>query len=311
VKALLGIVGGFVLTLAVFASGLAFATWMLAAKPVRQATPTIGVSELWTRDAQPVDLQKQTLQRIPARQAGAAPARPGEPAPSEPAPGEQTKTANGAAQTTALATQSPPAPPRLQPLPDVSGQGQPAPDANAAQQPATPDQQTQQQLPVAHMQWCAARYRSYRPAENSYRSYSGELRPCISPYYDPGGDRTASTGTDLNSQQGPGNQQDNQQGQGGQANDQGGAYGRQGAAPDDQMTDDQAETEGYAPSTNGYATTYGGPPEEISPEAEAARQQGRPVSADHADYCFSRYRSYDPRDNTYQPLDGGPRRPCE
>ncbi|RWE55814.1 MAG: BA14K family protein, partial [Mesorhizobium sp.] len=65
----MGIAGGFVLTLAVFASGLVFATWMLAAKPVRQATPTIGVSELWTKDAQPVDQQKQNLERIPAQQA--------------------------------------------------------------------------------------------------------------------------------------------------------------------------------------------------------------------------------------------------
>ena len=72
-KALLGITGGFVLTLAVFASGLAFATWLLAAKPVRQATPAIGVSELWTKDAQPVDPQKQNLERIPAQQAGLLP----------------------------------------------------------------------------------------------------------------------------------------------------------------------------------------------------------------------------------------------
>ncbi|RWD61187.1 BA14K family protein [Mesorhizobium sp.] len=283
-KALLGIAGGFVLTLAVFASGLAFATWMLAAKPVRQATPTIGVSELWTKDAQPVDPQKQNLERIPAQQA--APAKAG----GEPAPGEPVK-AGGATQAAALAA---PAQPKLQPLPGVSAPGQPAPDANAAQQPAPADQQAERQLPVAHLQWCAARYRSYRPAENSYRSYSGELRPCISPYYDPG-DRTASTG------------------QSDQTGDQG-ANDRQAATAGDRInetSDDQAEMQGYAPSGDGYATTYGGPPEEISPEAEAAQASGRQVSADHVDYCFSRYRSYDPSDNTYQPFDGGPRRQCE
>ncbi|RUU62340.1 BA14K family protein [Mesorhizobium sp. M2C.T.Ca.TU.009.01.2.1] len=285
-KALLGIAGGFVLTLAVFASGLAFATWLLAAKPVRQATPAIGVSELWTKDAQPIDPRKQNLERIPAQQAAAAPAKAGEPAPSE-----STK-AGGATQTTALATPTPPAAPPLQPLPDVSGPGQPAPDAGAAQQPASADQQAQQQqLPVAHLQWCATRYRSYRPAENSYRSYSGELRPCISPYYDPGGDRTASTDVGQN--------------------DQAAANDRPGAMADDRVGDDQAEMEGYAPSGDGYATTYGAPPEEISPEAEAAQASGRAVRGDHVDYCFSRYRSYDPRDNTYQPFDGGPRRQCE
>ncbi|TPI11942.1 BA14K family protein [Mesorhizobium sp. B4-1-3] len=287
-KALLGIAGGFVLTLAVFASGLAFATWLLAAKPVRQGTPAIGVSELWTKDAQPVDPQKQNLERIPAQQAAVAPAKAGEAVPSE-----STKADSGT-QTTALATPAPPPAPQLQPLPDVSGPGQPAPGAAAAQQPAAADQRAQQQqLPAAHLQWCATRYRSYRPAENSYRSYSGELRPCISPYYDPAGDRTAST-------------------EAGQ-NDQAAANDRPDAMADDQMSDDQAEMEGYAPSSGGYATTYGGPPEEISPEAEAGRGQvsGRQFSGDHVDDCFSRYRSYDPRDNTYQPFDGGPRRQCE
>ena len=282
-KALLGIAGGFVLTLAVFASGLAFATWMLAAKPVRQATPTIGVSELWTKDAQAVDPQKQNLERIPAQQA--APAKAG----GGPAPGETGKTADGATQTAALAAPATPAQPRLQPLPGVSAPCQPSPDANAAQQSAP----AQRQLPVAHLQWCASRYRSYRPDENSYRSYSGELRPCISPYYDPGGDRTASTG--------PSDQTGDQQG----TND------RQAATTGGQTNDDQAEMEGYDPSGDGYATTYGGPPEEISPEAEAAQASGRRVSGDHIDYCFSRYRSYDPSDNTYQPFDGGPRRQCE
>ncbi|MER9869926.1 BA14K family protein [Mesorhizobium sp. M0136] len=28
-------------------------------------------------------------------------------------------------------------------------------------------------------------------------------------------------------------------------------------------------------------------------------------------YCFSRYRSYRPADNTYQPYSGGPRSQCE
>lgn len=269
-KALLGIVGGFVLTLAVFASGLAFATWLLVAKPVRQATPAIGVSELWTKDARPVDPQKLGLERIPARQTAVAAAKAD----------EQAETGT---QTAAMAKPGQPAPsPQLKPLPDVSRL---APDTNAAQPSQQAQAQQQQaQLPAAHLEWCANRYRSYRPDENSYRSYSGELRPCISPYYDPdGGDRTAST--DARRDDRP-------------------------AAGRGEITDDQAVMEGYAASTDGYATTYGGPPEEISPEAQNWGR-GRQVSADHVDGCFSRYRSYRPQDNTYQPFDGGPRRQCE
>ncbi|TIO00549.1 MAG: BA14K family protein, partial [Mesorhizobium sp.] len=73
--------------------------------------------------------------------------------------------------------------------PNASQTGQ----ADAAEQPSEQAPAQQAQLPAAHLEWCAHRYRSYRPQENSYRSYSGEIRPCISPYFDPGGDRTAST----------------------------------------------------------------------------------------------------------------------
>lgn len=264
-KALLGIVGGFVLTLAVFASGLGFAAWLLAAKPVRQSTPTIGVAELWTKDAQPVDQNKQQLQRIPALQAASAVA-------AEPA------KAGDAAQTLALSTAD-------------SRSGQPSGRPEAVAQPAAADQQARDQLPVAHLKWCAARYRSYRPGENNYRSYSGEIRPCVSPYYDPAGDRTASTGKVI------------------QVSDQG--NDRQAVATGYQMNDDQAVLEAYATPSDGYARTYGGQPEEISAQAEAYVEQGGAVSSDHVDYCFSRYRSYDPSDNSYQPFDGGPRRQCQ
>ncbi|RWF61803.1 MAG: BA14K family protein, partial [Mesorhizobium sp.] len=47
----MGILGGFVLTLTIFASGLAFATWLLAAKPVGVVAPSQSVAELWTRNA--------------------------------------------------------------------------------------------------------------------------------------------------------------------------------------------------------------------------------------------------------------------
>ncbi|WP_296736505.1 BA14K family protein [Mesorhizobium sp.] len=278
-KALLGIVGGFVLTLAVFGSGLAFAAWLLTAKPVRQATPAIGVSELWTKDAQPVVAQKQGLERIPAQQAAGA---------SDNAAGDQAAKPDSQPRTAALTTPAQPAEPHpLQPLPGFTQTEQPAPANGSTAQPAqqAPAQQ-EAQLPAAHLEWCANRYRSYRPEENSYRSYGGEIRPCISPYFDPESASAANAGqNDLT------------------GNDQ--------ARNDtNQPTDDQAEMQGYADTRDGYATTYGGPPEEIAPNQQAYGN-GRQMSGDHIDYCYNRYRSYDPSDNTYQPFDGGPRRQCE
>jgi hypothetical protein len=34
----------------------------------------------------------------------------------------------------------------------------------------------------AHVEWCSNRYRSYRPRTNTWTSYSGKVRRCISPY---------------------------------------------------------------------------------------------------------------------------------
>nr|WP_245446143.1 BA14K family protein [Mesorhizobium kowhaii] len=47
-------------------------------------------------------------------------------------------------------------------------------------------QEQQANLPAAHIDWCWERYRSYRPEDNSYLSYSGQRRSCISPYLDLG-----------------------------------------------------------------------------------------------------------------------------
>ncbi|UCI21959.1 BA14K family protein [Mesorhizobium sp. B2-1-8] len=192
-KAILALVGGFVLTLAVFGSGLGFAAWLLAAKPAHEARPTVSVAELWTRNARPVNKAAQNLQRLPADQ---------------------------------------PAPPDIaakEPAPDPAATGSTAPAAA--------------ELPASHLQWCASHYRSYHPDDNSYMSYSGRLRPCVSPYLDAGADRGAS-----------------------------------------------AEVS-YAETGDAASTTA--------------------LSADHVDSCFSRYRSYRPEDNSYQPYSGGPRRQCE
>ena len=35
----------------------------------------------------------------------------------------------------------------------------------------------------AHVDWCFARYRSYRPYDNSFQPYNGPRRACVSPYY--------------------------------------------------------------------------------------------------------------------------------
>ncbi|UCI34353.1 BA14K family protein [Mesorhizobium sp. B4-1-4] len=199
-KAIFGLVCGFVLTLAVFGSGLGFAAWLLAAKAPHEARPTVSVSELWTRNARPVDKAAQNLERVPADQ----------PAPTDLAPKE--------------------------PAPD--------PTVTSAVPPVAAERQAA--LPPSHVQWCASHYRSYNPDDNSYMSYSGRQRTCSSPYLD-AGDQSAQPSAEV-------------------------SYVEAGGAG----------------------------------SAAAAEP-----SADHVDSCFSRYRSYRPEDNSYQPYSGGPRRQCE
>ncbi|BCG72111.1 hypothetical protein MesoLj113a_32690 [Mesorhizobium sp. 113-1-2] len=200
-KAVLALVAGFFLTLAVFASGLAFAAWLIVAKPAHQARPADSVSQLWTKDAQPVDKAAPGLERVAAAQPAA---------------------------------------------PDAAARVQaPDPTHTVAVAPGAGEQQAR--LPPAHVSWCADRYRSYNPDDNSYMSYSGQQRPCVSPYLD----TTAAA--------------------------------------------DQA-----APAEVSYVE--GG----AAPLVASAD-----LSDDHVQSCFSRYRSYRPEDNSYQPYSGGPRRQCE
>jgi hypothetical protein len=37
-------------------------------------------------------------------------------------------------------------------------------------------------MPAQHVSWCGSRYRSYDVASNTYLTFSGEVRDCVSPY---------------------------------------------------------------------------------------------------------------------------------
>lgn len=108
---------------------------------------------------------------------------------------------------------------------------------------------------AAHVEWCAQRYRSYRPRDNSYTPYRGGRSVCVSPF-----------------------------------------------------SKDFAKDGISAPPAPGDSYTEG---EAVVQQASAGIAAENLAYDDaHLAYCFSRYRSYDPADNTYQPYGGGPRRPC-
>jgi len=227
VKALLAIIAGFGASLGMFAGGLALAIYLVAAEPGHTPRPSVDVADLWTAEPRKVDKVAQHLERLPAEipsgpervsEAAAAPA-------SNPAADAVDDFATASVQASA----------------GEGIGGEPA-------QPGFADE-----LSAAHLAWCSDRYRSYRPADDSYTSYSGAQQPCVSPF---SGELAAS-----------------------------------GDVP--------------SPVAESYPELLGEPILQYASDGPAAF-----ASDDHVSYCFSRYRSYRPEDNSYQPYGGGPRRQC-
>ncbi|WEX78931.1 BA14K family protein [Sinorhizobium numidicum] len=236
VKGLLAGLCGFALSLALFLSGAAVATFILTGKPAREPRLDMNQSEIWTKHARAVDTAAQQFERLPARAAATdlsskviATANEAEKErPSEP---RMTTIGNGAEEELPS-----------EPLDTtVTGSIQPMPKAR----------------PTAHVEWCASRYRSYRPHDNSYTPFSGGRRTCISPYID--------------------------------------------AA--------RSPTEDVSPPPRDiYAEDADDPSRQMDLSVDPS--EGTNLTQEHVSYCFSRYRSYRPEDNSYQPYDGGARRQC-
>jgi hypothetical protein len=211
-KAAIAILSGFIATLVAFAGGIVIAVVYLTAKPVPVQPLDSHMTSTWTREATSVNKEEQDYERLPPRV----------PAGDETADNDATSAQSVDRLTTA-----------------------------ATPTGATPDKQPPTTRNAAHLKWCAGRYRSYDPADNSYRSYSGVQRECVSPY------------SDLASIEGSNN------------------------------------SDVAANSTTVSEANYSGQAAVGSPNSE------------HVQSCSDRYRSYRPKDNSYQPYSGGPRRQCE
>jgi hypothetical protein len=120
------------------------------------------------------------------------------------------------------------------------------------------------------VEWCSARYHSYRADDNSYQPFDGgPRRPCIAP---------AGTGS-LTA-------------------DAGAAAGM--ASGQDQVI----EQGDIGPA----AETVSAPVPQQAASADVPTYES--AAGSHDGWCAARYRSWRPDDNTYQPFDGGPRRTC-
>lgn len=212
-KLFLATLSGFVITLSIFAAGAISAIYI-----TNEAEPVpiwkANEGSPWT--IEPVAASAEPIERLTAK------------APSAPRAAVKGTNRPPVDMTTTGAIQNPTPEPSPEP---------------AAEEPAA----------MVHVQWCSERYRSYRQEDNSYRSYSGRRRPCVSPFSD--------------------------------------ASGRSGEPF-------------YSTETTPDQPPVGYPVEEVEEPANYLTQR-------HIAACFSRYRSYSPEDNSYQPYGGGSRRKCE
>lgn len=231
----LALCGGFALSFGMFVGGMGAATYLITVEETGQPGPSVDLSDLWTSRPRTVDTAKQErmLERLPA--VVTAPVEP------DTGTGEEVRaeTEPGFQRTDPMATAS-------------------------VENGSEEEDIRQAQLAAAHVEWCRARYRSYDEVDDSYTSYSGEQRPCVSPFT-----REAET-----------------------MRAEGGGLGLEPTV---------SLAEGFADA--------GDPDLPVVHYASDAAEAGY-LTEDHISDCFSRYRSYRPEDNSYQPYGGGPRQQC-
>lgn len=158
-KPFLAMLGGFALSIGMFAGGLVLATYTLTAKPPVQANSAQDVAGLWTAMPKKIDQDNQKFERVAAV--------PHFPDNAERDPDEPI----------AVASADPAAWPEFEQEPDEF-----VTSAMEALKRMDEDSSRDVELFVAHQEWCAQRYRSYRPKTNTFTPYRGGQRTCVSPY---------------------------------------------------------------------------------------------------------------------------------
>ncbi len=197
-KSFLAVMTFLMIGLVAYAGGIVTAFLFLNTGPVQTSGPPQGLVPVWTTEPIEIDRSAQDLERLPARPVP----QPLEPRRSVP---QRSFTVEGDMEEATEPGIVVSAEPLIETtttaaLPqgsDTSEVTQPEPVIRAAQAPVPVSATT-----TAHVQWCAQRYRSYRPQDNSYTPYSGGARQCVSPYSsaasgDEGGDEHETLAAEL------------------------------------------------------------------------------------------------------------------
>lgn len=195
-KTLATMVFGIVSTIGVVSIGMAAASVFVGAAEARN-TPEPAVSDLWTTGPQPVDTARQKLQReaplystyaLEEQQRQIARAQPTSMKPTSIAPVEQASANVDAAERHSSAAANWCAnryrsyDPATNTYRTYGGETR---ACTAPREIIGNNVVGEGNAVVAdsdHLSWCEQRYRSFDAATNTYRTYGGEVRTCVSPY---------------------------------------------------------------------------------------------------------------------------------
>jgi hypothetical protein len=166
-KTVASLLAGTALAVSTLLGGVVLASAVLEPRDETPHFTGLDVADLWTLTPVRVDPENQTYERLPPRYGSnvvmaSAPATPQQPA--------EQKMASVVQKI------------------DIIETG------------AVTDQALESEAPMlsqAHVSWCQARYRSYSADDNSYVSYRGEMRSCVSPYLNESPEDVGETGATL------------------------------------------------------------------------------------------------------------------
>lgn len=151
-KFVVAILGGLVLTLAVFAGGAFTAVSFLSAEPASEQPTNQDTAGIWAIEPVHVDPDVQSYERLPPR-----------------------LPEDDSAIATAL--NDDPRRVEVEEVIDFTATG-----SISADQASDSNHVADRDLIEGHIVWCSDRYRSYRVEDNSYQPYQGERQDCLSPY---------------------------------------------------------------------------------------------------------------------------------
>lgn len=224
-KTVAALIGSVLLSIVTFIAGVLGATFYMAAPEPASIGKTSEISDLWTAEPTVVARNQGGLERVAASTIPVSDARSG---------GSLSEPVE---RVSAVPDEE---------LDDVT--------TGSVVDATEPEAERAATLRREHVQWCMAKFNSYRAEDGTYQPYNGKRRACVSPY---------------------------------------------GSGESELLHETDGASEEILSSARRTHADIDVGVTEVTEEMES-----------HIRECSTRYRSYRPADNSYQPYDGGPRRQC-